>query len=126
MNPETKGRRPAKIAAPAPPVEVPAPDSQPAPAPQQLFLNRELSWLDFNQRVLDLALDKAVPLLERVRFLAIFWSNLDEFFMKRVGGLQRQRLAKVTELSIDGLTVQQQLDAIHAKLAPILEAHVAC
>ncbi|MDP9172467.1 MAG: polyphosphate kinase 1 [Planctomycetota bacterium] len=94
--------------------------------PQQLFFNRELSWLDFNQRVLELALDAGVPLLERVRFLAIFSSNLDEFFMKRVGGLQRQRLANVTELSVDGRTPQEQLDDIHARLLPMLEKHVAC
>ncbi|MGA3067151.1 MAG: polyphosphate kinase 1 [Tepidisphaeraceae bacterium] len=90
------------------------------------FLNRELSWLDFNLRVLELALDKTMPTLERVRFLAIFSSNLDEFFMKRVGGLQRQREAKVTEPSIDGLSPQEQLDAIHAKLSPMLQTHVAC
>jgi polyphosphate kinase len=98
----------------------------PIPTANPPFLNRELSWLDFNQRVLELALDSSVPLLERVRFLAIFSSNLDEFFMKRVGGLQRQRAANVTELSIDGLTPQQQLDAIHARLTPMLQAHVAC
>src|ERR1700734_4191267 len=90
------------------------------------FFNRELSWLDFNQRVLDLALHPANPLLERVRFLAIFCLNLDEFFMKRVGGLQRQRAAHVSELSMDGLSVQEQLDAIHARLAPMLETHMAC
>jgi polyphosphate kinase len=90
------------------------------------YLNRELSWLDFNRRVLELALDKSVPLLERVRFVAIFASNLDEFFMKRVGGLQRQRLANVTEPSLDGLSPQQQLDAIHERLQPMLEAHVKC
>jgi polyphosphate kinase len=94
--------------------------------PATLFINRELSWLDFNQRVLELALDPSLPLLERVRFLAIFSSNLDEFFMKRVGGLHRQLQAKVTELSIDGLTTQEQLDAIHAKLLPVLQSHVAC
>jgi polyphosphate kinase len=94
--------------------------------PQSLFFNRELSWLDFNQRVLELALDAAVPLLERVRFLAIFSSNLDEFFMKRIGGLQRQRLANVTEPSIDGRTPQEQIEAIHARLLPMLETHVAC
>src|ERR1700683_2409079 len=89
----------------AAPAQPPVPDQAP-------YLNRELSWLDFNQRVLELAQDKSVPLLERVRFLAIFSSNLDEFFMKRVGGLQRQRQANVTEPSIDGLSPQQQLDAV--------------
>lgn len=90
------------------------------------FLNREISWLDFNHRVLELARDKSNPLLERVRFLGIFSSNLDEFFMKRVGGLQRQLLARVTEPTIDGLTPQEQLLAIHAHLRPMLEDHAAC
>jgi polyphosphate kinase len=75
--------------------------------------------------VLELAQDKSVPLLERVRYLAIFSSNLDEFFMKRVGGLHRQRASNVSELSPDGMNVQEQLDAIHATLLPMLEAHVA-
>src|SRR4051794_7327295 len=106
-----------------------APQSSTAPAPSradQLFLNRELSWLDFNQRVLELAQDAALPLLERVRFLAIFSSNLDEFFMKRVGGLHRQRAAVVSDLSLDGLTVDQQLDAIHRRLAELLQQHMDC
>ncbi len=90
------------------------------------FFNRELSWLDFNRRVLELALDKSFPLLERVKFLAIFSTNLDEFFMKRVGGLQRQRTGNVADLSLDGMTVQEQLDAIHAHVHPMLYEHARC
>src|SRR5271156_3470986 len=82
----------------------------------QTYINREISWLDFNARVLELAADAEVPLLERVRFVAIFSSNLDEFFMKRVGGLRRQISAGVSETSLDGMTPQQQLDAIHEKV----------
>ncbi len=89
--------------------------------PEELFLNRELSWLDFNDRVLQLAKDEKVPLLERVKFLAIFASNLDEFFMKRVGGLQRQRADRLTDLSLDGLTVEEQLARIHQRVHPLLD-----
>jgi polyphosphate kinase len=92
------------------------------PEPSALFLNRELSWLDFNDRVLQLARDPAVPLMERVKYLAIFASNLDEFFMKRVGGLQRQREDRVTDRSLDGMTVDEQLTAIHKRVRPMLEA----
>lgn len=74
-----------------------------------LYFNRELSWLDFNWRVLYQALDERVPLLERVRFLAITSSNLDEFFRKRVGGLKRQAAAGVRTLSPDGRTPEEQL-----------------
>ncbi len=98
----------------------------PASASSGLFFNRELSWLDFNHRVLELAQDKSYPLLERVKFLAIFSSNLDEFFMKRVGGLQRQRASNVRELSLDGRSVQEQLDAIRAKIQLVMEEHVRC
>jgi polyphosphate kinase len=94
------------------------------PPEQPLYFNRELSWLDFNQRVLELAADPAVPLLERVRFVAIFSSNLDEFFMKRVGGLQRQRGAGVTELSNDGMSPQQQLDAIDLRVRKMVNTLV--
>lgn len=95
------------------------PTAKSAGAP--LFFNRELSWLDFNQRVLDLAKDRSLPLLERVKFLAIFASNLDEFFMKRIGGLHRQRAGELRERSLDGLTVEQQLEAVHARIRPMLD-----
>ena len=76
------------------------------------FLNRETSVLEFNRRVLRLATDDRTPLLERVKFLAIFASNLDEFFMKRVGGLKRQVASSVSVRSPDGQTPQEQLQAI--------------
>ncbi len=80
------------------------------------FLNREMGWLQFNQRVLFQAKDTRNPLLERLRFLNIFQSNLDEFFMKRVGGLQRQHYSSVTSLSPDGLTAEEQLKQIRPKI----------
>jgi polyphosphate kinase len=88
--------------------------------------NREVSWLDFNARVLQLAQDHGLPLLERVRFLSIFSSNLDEFFMKRVGGLLRQQSAHVIEPSNDGLTPTQQLEAIRRHVEPMLLDHARC
>lgn len=78
--------------------------------------NRELSWLDFNERVLALADDDSVPLLERANFLAIFSTNLDEFFQVRVAGLKDQVAAGVTATSADGLTATEQLRAIRARL----------
>src|SRR5215208_4365536 len=82
------------------------------------FLNRDTSWLAFNRRVLHEALDDRTPLLERLRFLSIFSSNLDEYFMKRVGGLKRQVAAGVAAQTPDGLTPQQTLDAIRAAVGP--------
>lgn len=84
--------------------------------PPQLFLNREIGWLKFNERVLYQARDERVPLLERLKFLNIFHSNLDEFFMKRVGGLQRQYFARVSPLSPDGLTAEEQLKLIRPQV----------
>ena len=75
----------------------------------ELFLNRELTWLAFNRRVFAEALDENNPLLERVKFLAITASNLDEFFMKRIGGLKQQAIAGMQELTDDGRTPQQQI-----------------
>jgi len=90
------------------------------------YFNRELSWLDFNARVLHEAQDERVPLLERVKFLAIFSTNLDEFFMVRVAGLKRQVEAGLSVASPDGLTPQEQLDRIHERVAELMEAQQAC
>jgi polyphosphate kinase len=86
----------------------------------QYYFNRELSWLEFNFRVLQEAIDPRTPLLERVKFAAIFSSNLDEFFMVRVASLQRQVEAQVTTLTPDGRTPQEQLDQISQRLHPMV------
>ena len=86
----------------------------------QYYLSRELSWLEFNRRVLAEALDFQNPLLERLKFLAIFSSNLDEFFMVRVAGIKRQIEAQVNKVTADGRTPQQQLNAIHERLLPMV------
>lgn len=89
----------------------------------QYYINRELSWLEFNSRVLHEACDDRTPLLERLKFLAIFTSNLDEFFMVRVAALKQQVEAKVNLLTPDGRTPQQQLDDIHLHLNPLVKKH---
>ncbi len=90
------------------------------------YVNRELSWLKFNERVLEEALDPSIPLLERVRFLSIFGSNLDEFFMIRVSGLRRQLTAGVLEAPLDGMTPGEQLASIRSDLLPALQRAYAC
>src|ERR1700690_1291446 len=79
----------------------------PIPENTSPFFNRDLSWLDFNHRVLHEAIDPRTPLLERLKFLAIYSSNSDEFFMKRMGLLRRKIAQKSTERSHDGLTTEQ-------------------
>jgi polyphosphate kinase len=92
----------------------------------QLLFNREVSWLEFNRRVLEEALDRSQPLLERLKFLSIFSTNLDEFFMIRVSGLKEQIEQGVADLSPDGLTATQQLKQIHEKLLPIVCEQMRC
>ncbi len=91
------------------------------PAVQSAYFNRELSWIEFNRRVLAEALDARNPLLERVKFLSIFASNLDEFFMIRVSGIKQQIAARVQKRSPDGLTPTEQLTAIRRTLLPLLD-----
>src|SRR5436305_706929 len=86
-----------------------------------LYINRELSWIEFNRRVFGEAQNTRHPLLERVKFLSIFDSNLDEFIMIRIAGLKDQLAAHVTTLSPDGLTAEQQLAAVHQRLAPLVK-----
>jgi polyphosphate kinase len=91
-----------------------------------LYINREVSWLQFNDRVLNLATDPATPLLERLRFLAIFSSNLDEFYMVRVAGLREQVEEGIARRGSDGLTPNDTLEAIAKRIGPAVEAQVRC
>jgi polyphosphate kinase len=92
----------------------------------RLFENRELSWLDFNDRVLELAEDPGVPLLERVRFASIFSSNLDEFFMVRVAGVHEQVDAGLSERGADGRTPAQTLDALRERILELTARQCRC
>ncbi|MGD9310681.1 MAG: RNA degradosome polyphosphate kinase, partial [Desulfosarcina sp.] len=101
-------------------------EKEPKPEPEfnlndpKWYLNRELTWLAFNQRVLNEAKDDRNPLLERVFFLAVVGSNLDEFFMKRIGGLKQQVGAGVKKRSVDGMLPQEQIDACHQRYEVIV------
>src|SRR3954465_8488345 len=108
-----------------------APEAPPAatspavenPLPEDRYLNRELSWLDFNARVLALAADTSLPLLERAKFLAIFASNLDEFYMVRVAGLKRRDEMGLSVRSADGLSPREQLHRIGERTQQIATRH---
>src|SRR6266699_3482896 len=92
-----------------------------------LYINRELSWLEFNRRVLEEACDPAVPLLERLKFLAIFGSNLDEFFMVRVGGLQQKVTAGIAHGSgADRMSPRTQLERIGQAVLEMVVAQYRC
>lgn len=91
-----------------------------------LYLNREISWLQFNARVLALAQDGRLPLLERLTFLAIFSTNLDEFWMVRVSGLREQVQAGIQTRGSDGFTPTETLDTVRRHMAPLIEAQTRC
>ena len=85
------------------------------------YFNREISLIEFNQRVLCEAEDESHPLLERLKFIAIFSSNVDEFFMIRVAGLKQQIAAEIVEPSFDGMTPEEQLTEVRHRLLPLFE-----
>ncbi len=105
----------------------PAGDPAGAPAmPEDRYLDREVSWLDFNARVLALALEPQAPLLERAKFLAIFASNLDEFFMVRVAGLKRRQSMGLSIRTSDGLSPRRQLARMTARARELATEHARC
>jgi len=105
------------------PAETPVAPVPPRLDDRSLFVNRELSWLEFNARVLAEAADDRVPLYERLKFVAIFASNLDEFFMVRAAGLQAQLSGDVDDLPPDGMTADQQLTAVAKRAHELVDEH---
>jgi polyphosphate kinase len=105
------------------PAETPIAPVPPRLDDRSLFVNRELSWLEFNARVLAEAADDRVPLYERLKFVAIFASNLDEFFMVRAAGLQAQLSGDVDDVPPDGMTADQQLTAVAKRAHELVEEH---
>lgn len=90
------------------------------------IINRELSWLDFNTRVLDEAFEKENPLMERLRFLAISQSNLDEFFMVRVAGVKARVLSGITSEDLSGFTPQKLLEALQKNIHDFTDKQYSC
>src|SRR5580693_729928 len=121
------GRRTVRLrVARARPVAPAGRRSPAVPAPSTAYFNRELSWLAFDRRVLEQAQSSRHPLLERVRFLSIVSSNLDEFFEIRVAGLMQQMDSGVTEPGPDGLGPAEQLRRIHSVVASLVEDQYRC
>lgn len=121
--PDQRMWHPGDSAPGAPPAATAAAASVEDELPEHRYLNRELSWLDFNARVLALAADTSLPLLERAKFLAIFASNLDEFYMVRVAGLKRRDEMGLSVRSADGLTPREQLRRIGEQTQQIASRH---
>ena len=96
------------------------------PGVPERYLNRELSWLEFNARVLALAEDESLPLLERAKFMAIVSRNLDEFFQVRVAGLKEQVIGGVLQRSADGMTAPEQLRAIRERVTAMMARQSRC
>ncbi|RJQ68385.1 RNA degradosome polyphosphate kinase [Pseudonocardiaceae bacterium YIM PH 21723] len=109
------------VVPPAPPAATP--HTPPNGLPEDRYFNRELSWLDFNARVLALAEDSSQPMLERAKFLSIFASNLDEFYMVRVAGLKRRDTSSLSVRSADGLSPREQLARIQLRAQELVERH---
>ena len=113
------------------PQPIPASSTVTAPqpgtlSPSELFINREASLLEFHRRVLEEALDRSNPVLERLKFLSIFSSNLDEFFMIRVSGLKEELEDNFTQLSLDGMTPGEQLQLVRERVVPMIAQQQRC
>ncbi|KAB2923042.1 MAG: polyphosphate kinase 1 [Bacteroidetes bacterium] len=121
-SPKSPRRRPARKTRKS----LPPPPRTPNAADPSLFINRELSWLEFNHRVLEEAMDRRHPLLERVKFLSIVSSNLDEFFMIRVAAIREQIIADFVEYSPDGLMPREQMSAIHERVSRMVRQMSDC
>src|SRR5436190_24185219 len=105
---------------------VPGAERPSGPVSPEEFLNRDTSWLEFNRRVLHEALDERTPLLERLRFLGIFTSNLDEFFMKRAALLRRQAAKRVVTAALEGRSPADVFAAVRRTVLPMLREQAQC
>ena len=123
LNSQTDAELAERQAPSAPPARTTQPRSRRSAHAEIPYINRELSWLEFNERVLFEGIDERNPLLERARFLAIFASNLDEFFQVRVAGLKQQVAAGRSNPTPDGMGATETLDAVRTRLLPMVAKH---